>query len=98
MDFYTAILYHTMGVPAEIFPLLYCIPRLAGWLAHWNELQEDPELKLVRPRQTYQGHGRREILDMSEREDTGAMIETSVSHARVRREAANQYSNDSSFD
>lgn len=95
MDFYTALIYHTIGLPANLFPLLYCIPKVAGWLAHWMEFQDDPEARMVRPCQNYDGHGKRELVEVSEREEGEIMLETMMSHWRVRRDAAKQYSHDS---
>lgn len=55
MDFYTSVIYKAMGFPIQMFPVLFAIPRLAGWIAHWKEFQNDKENKLVRPRQNYIG-------------------------------------------
>ena len=75
MDFYTALVYHTMGIPSQLFPLMYTIPRTAGWLAHWVEFQKDKEAVIVRPHQNYTGHGRRQFVEMSERQEDEANIE-----------------------
>eukprot|EP01017_Pseudomicrothorax_dubius_P016568 TRINITY_DN1878_c0_g1_i4.p1 TRINITY_DN1878_c0_g1~~TRINITY_DN1878_c0_g1_i4.p1 ORF type:complete len:467 (-),score=130.23 TRINITY_DN1878_c0_g1_i4:74-1474(-) len=61
VDFYTGIIYRAMGFPTDMFPLLFTIPRMAGWIAHWNEFLDDPENKIVRPRQHYVGSPRREL-------------------------------------
>ena len=50
MDFYTGVIYKAMGFPTDMFPVLFTIPRVAGWLAHWKEFHFDPENRIVRPR------------------------------------------------
>ena len=60
VDFYSGLIYQAMGFPIEMFPVLFAIPRTAGWMAQWNEAVQDPEQRIVRPRQIYGGHPRRE--------------------------------------
>lgn len=67
VDFYSGIIYQAMGFPVELFPVLFAIPRVSGWLAHWLEMREDPELKIVRPRQIYTGHDSREYVVIEDR-------------------------------
>ena len=55
VDFYSGIIYQAMGFRPEMFTVLFAIPRTAGWLAQWQELLEDPEQKIARPRQVYTG-------------------------------------------
>jgi len=55
VDFYSGIIYQAMGFPVEMFPVLFAIPRTSGWLAQWEEQLQDPEQKIVRPRQVYDG-------------------------------------------
>ena len=50
VDFYSGVIYKALGFPTDMFPILFTIPRMAGWLAHWNEFQDDPENRIVRPR------------------------------------------------
>jgi len=50
VDFYSGIIYKALGFPSEMFTILFTIPRLAGWLAHWYEFLDDPHNKIVRPR------------------------------------------------
>jgi len=61
VDFYSGIIYQAMGFPVEMFPVLFAIPRTAGWLAQWREMIEDPEQKIARPRQVYVGAPRRSL-------------------------------------
>ncbi|MEO0367525.1 MAG: citrate synthase [Pseudomonadota bacterium] len=61
VDFYSGLIYEAMGFPMEAFTVLFAIPRTAGWLSQWMELMDDPEFRITRPRQNYQGHGERTI-------------------------------------
>jgi citrate synthase len=55
VDFYSGIIYQSMGFPVDMFPVLFAIPRMSGWLAQWQEMLLDPEQKIARPRQLYVG-------------------------------------------
>jgi citrate synthase len=55
VDFYSGIIYQAMGFPVDMFPVLFAIPRTAGWLAQWEEMLQDSEQKIARPRQVYVG-------------------------------------------
>jgi citrate synthase len=61
VDFYSGIIYQAMGLPVAMFPVMFAIPRTAGWLAQWQEMVTDPEQKITRPRQIFVGHPRREL-------------------------------------
>ena len=67
VDFYSGIIYRAMGFPVDMFPVLFAIPRVAGWLAQWKELLEDPEQKITRPRQIYTGYDERGFVPLGER-------------------------------
>jgi citrate synthase len=67
VDFYSGIIYQAMGFPVEMFPVLFAIPRTVGWLAQWQELLEDPEQRIARPRQIFTGLRRREYASIEER-------------------------------
>jgi len=60
VDFYTGVIYKAMGFPTRMFTVLFAIGRLPGWLAHWREMQNDPQTKIGRPQQLYTGSPRRE--------------------------------------
>jgi citrate synthase len=62
VDFYSGIIYQAMGFPVTMFPVLFAIPRTAGWIAQWIELLQDEEQKIARPRQIYLGESRREYM------------------------------------
>jgi citrate synthase len=61
VDFYSGIIYQAMGFPVAMFPVLFAIGRMPGWLAQWQEGAADPEQKISRPRQVYTGHGLRHL-------------------------------------
>ena len=67
VDFYSGIIYQAMGFPSSMFPVLFAIPRTSGWLAHWEEMRRDPELRIARPRQVYSGEAERPYVALSER-------------------------------
>jgi len=64
VDFYTGLIYQSMGFPVSMFPVLFAIPRTSGWLAQWEEMLLDPEQKIARPRQIYLGHDTRHYTAM----------------------------------
>ncbi|KAJ3032620.1 hypothetical protein HDV00_007314 [Rhizophlyctis rosea] len=68
VDFYSGLIYKAMGFPTDFFPVLFALPRVAGWLAHWVELVDDPDAKIWRPRQVYVGEGKRSYVPLSVRE------------------------------
>ena len=67
VDFYSGLIYEAMGLPVEMFPVLFAIPRTAGWLAQWREMLDDPEQKIARPRQIYTGPEERNFLALAAR-------------------------------
>jgi citrate synthase len=67
VDFYSGIIYQALGFPVDMFPVLFAIPRTAGWLAQWREMIKDQEQKIARPRQIFVGHGRRAYVPIDNR-------------------------------
>jgi citrate synthase len=67
VDFYSGLIYEALGIPSAAFTVLFAIPRTAGWLAQWEEMLEDPEHKIARPRQVYLGPGDRPFVPMNKR-------------------------------
>jgi citrate synthase len=67
VDFYSGIIYQAMGFPIDMFPVLFAIPRTAGWVAQWLEMVQDDEQKIARPKQVYLGSGRRDYVPVGER-------------------------------
>ncbi len=64
VDFYSGILYRAMGIPTDMFTVMFALGRLPGWIAQWKEMREDPKAKIARPRQIYQGEAKRHYLPM----------------------------------
>jgi citrate synthase len=62
VDFYSGLIYKAMKFPVEMFPVLFAIPRMTGWLAQWQEMLTDSEQKIARPRQLYLGPQRRDLV------------------------------------
>jgi len=67
VDFYTGLIYQSMGFPMTMFPVLFAIPRTSGWIAQWQEMLLDPEQKIARPRQIYLGSGERKYVPVEDR-------------------------------
>jgi citrate synthase len=67
VDFYSGLIYQAMGFPVEMFPVLFAIPRTAGWMAQWEEMLLDPEQKIARPRQIYTGAPARDYVPRGKR-------------------------------
>lgn len=61
VDFYSGIIYEAMGIPPQMFTVLFVVARTVGWMSQWIEMHEDPEMKISRPRQLYTGHIERNI-------------------------------------
>ena len=68
VDFYSGIIYKAIGMPVDMFPVLFAIPRTSGWLAQWVELLEDKDQKIARPRQIYLGQRTRDYVPMEQRQ------------------------------
>jgi len=67
VDFYTGLIYQSMGFPMTMFPVLFAIPRMSGWIAQWEEMLLDPEQKIARPRQIYLGYDTRPYVPIEQR-------------------------------
>jgi citrate synthase len=67
VDFYSGLIYQSMGLPMDMFPVLFAIARTSGWIAQWEEMLTDPEQKLARPKQVYLGAGIRDYVPMDKR-------------------------------
>jgi len=67
VDFYSGLIYQAMGYPTDYFTVLFALGRLPGWIAQWEEMLNDSEQKISRPRQTYVGHDERDFEPMAER-------------------------------
>ena len=67
VDFYSGLIYEALSLPPEMFTVMFAIPRTSGWMAQWQEMVDDPEQKIARPRQIYTGGGPRDYVPMDKR-------------------------------
>ena len=67
VDFYSGIIYRALGIPNNMFTVMFAIGRTVGWVAHWMEMMNDPEQKIGRPRQIYKGKPRRDYVPIDQR-------------------------------
>lgn len=89
VDFYSGVIYKALGIPTEMFTIMFTLPRLSGWLAHWDEFVEDPDNKIVRPRQIYKGYTRRDFTQMVDRtQKSDQELKYEIPAADARREAS----------
>jgi len=96
VDFYSGLIYRAMGFPTDFFPVLFAIPRSVGWLSHWSEFLDDPENRIVRPRQKYKGKGTRNYIPMEKRKSshtpiTLANVVSETSNAGKRRSVGHNF-------
>ena len=67
VDFYSGLIYQALDIPMEMFTVMFAIPRVSGWLAQWQELLEDPDQKISRPRQIFTGVRKRDFVEIGKR-------------------------------
>ena len=67
VDFYSGIIYRAMGIPTDMFTVIFALGRIPGWLAHWKEMRQDPDRRIGRPRQIYIGEPERAFVPMDRR-------------------------------
>ena len=67
VDFYSGLIYEALQIPVDLFPVMFAIPRTAGWLAQWEEMLLDKDQKIARPRQIYTGYDERDFVPMDKR-------------------------------
>ncbi|MEX2120850.1 MAG: citrate synthase [Pirellulales bacterium] len=67
VDFYSGIIYRAMGIPVQMFTVLFAIGRLPGWIAHWKEMHQSPTRRIARPRQIYTGRIKRDFISRDKR-------------------------------
>jgi len=67
VDFYSGIIFRAMGIPTSMFTVLFAVARTVGWIAQWNEMVEDPNQKIGRPRQLYLGQTERKFVPVDKR-------------------------------
>ncbi|MEK7334018.1 MAG: citrate synthase [Candidatus Binatota bacterium] len=74
VDFYSGLIYQSMGLPMDMFPVLFAIPRTSGWVAQWEEMLLDSEQKIARPRQIYQGAAKRDFVPLDKRRPVSPLL------------------------
>ncbi|HBA39231.1 MAG TPA: citrate (Si)-synthase, partial [Deltaproteobacteria bacterium] len=74
VDFYSGLIYQSMGLPMDMFPVLFAIPRTSGWVAQWEEMLLDSEQKIARPRQIYQGAAKRDFVPIDKRRPVSPLL------------------------
>ena len=67
VDFYSGVIYRALGIPVQMFTVLFAIGRLPGWIAHWREMHANPAKRINRPRQIYTGYNERDFLPIEKR-------------------------------
>ena len=67
VDFYSGIIYRAMGIPGNMFTVIFALGRLPGWISQWKEMHEDPSTKIARPRQIYTGENFRDYVPIEDR-------------------------------
>ena len=67
VDFYSGVIYEALGLPTEMFTVMFAVPRTSGWMAQWMEWMNDPERRIVRPRQVYTGARNADYVPLGER-------------------------------
>ena len=67
VDYYSGLIYEALGIPSNMFTVIFAIPRTSGWVAQWLELVHDDEQAIARPRQIYDGYREREYVSIHER-------------------------------
>ncbi|MEO1083312.1 MAG: citrate/2-methylcitrate synthase, partial [Acidobacteriota bacterium] len=67
VDFYSGIIYSAMGIPVNMFTVMFALGRMPGWLAHWHEMRADPKQRINRPRQIYTGATARDYALIGDR-------------------------------
>lgn len=91
VDFYSGLIYKAMGFPTDFYPILFAVPRITGWLAHWSEFLDDPDNKIYRPFQIYKGKDMAEYVPVEMRGPNGmdsSLLSVKRSAFNRRRDAA----------
>jgi len=88
VDFWSGLIYRAMGFPMDFFPVLFVVPRVVGWLAHWRQMMlQEGGVKIWRPRQVYVGAGKREYVPIGKREAVEGLRQTpsAVEHGGITK-------------
>jgi citrate synthase len=68
VDFYSGVIYRAIGIPVQMFTVLFAMGRLPGWIAHWMEMHNSPSKRIARPRQIYTGSRERAFIPIERRQ------------------------------
>jgi len=88
VDFWSGLIYRAMGFPLDFFPVLFAVPRVVGWLAHWRQMMiQEGGVKIWRPRQVYVGPSKRDYVPIDSREpsDSPRAVATTVEHSGITK-------------
>jgi len=88
VDFWSGLIYRAMGFPLDFFPVLFAVPRVVGWLAHWRQMMiQEGGVKIWRPRQVYVGPSKRDYVPIDSREpsDSPRVVATTVEHSGITK-------------
>lgn len=88
VDFWSGLIYRAMGFPLDFFPVLFAVPRVVGWLAHWRQMMmQEGGVKIWRPRQVYVGPSKRDYVPIDSREtsESPRTLATAVEHSGITR-------------
>ena len=88
VDFYSGLIYEALGMPVEMFPVLFAIGRTSGWIAQWLEMIDDPEQKIARPRQIYTGERGLDYVPISDQQYVGCPATVGLAGPRSGRSRA----------
>ena len=67
VDFYSGVIYKALGIPVNMFTVMFAMGRMPGWIAQWREMRKDPDFKISRPRQIYTGYTMRDYVELGQR-------------------------------
>jgi citrate synthase len=67
IDFYSGIIYRAIGLPSNMFTVMFALGRIPGWIAQWKEMHEDSQTRIARPRQIYIGENTRTYIPIDQR-------------------------------
>jgi citrate synthase len=67
VDFYSGVIYRAIGIPVQMYTVLFAMGRLPGWIAHWAEMHHSPTKRIARPRQIYTGSPKRDVVPLDQR-------------------------------
>jgi citrate synthase len=92
VDFYSGVIYKALGIPTDMFTVLFTLPRIAGWLAHWSEFLDDPVNNIVRPRQIYKGYTKRDYVAQEQRKQEAEYdLQYNIENHDIRREVSYEF-------